>query len=166
MLQYYFILRSVLRAKPCLRRCLTRCCHCRIFFLTYPCNAGRSDLGCPFGCKEARRKRRSVQRSVEYYATAEGKIKKKIQNGKRSKSKAKPNSGNQPEGTRRDLALNERRFEAGMLCYVRMATSLIEGRQVSMDEILEMLARVVRQHSIVRRRKIDYVLWYLKKTPP
>jgi hypothetical protein len=103
---------------------------------------------------------------VEYYGAEEGKIKKKMQNGKRSKSKARSNSGNQPEETRRDLALDERRFDADMVCYVRMATSLIEGRRVSMDEILEMLARVVRQHSVVRRRKIDYVLWYLKKNAP
>ena len=137
-----------------------------IFFLTHPRNAGRSDLGCPFGCKKVHRKRRSAQRSVEYYGTEEGKIKKKMQNGKRRKSKAKPNSGSQPEETRQDLALDECRFDADMLCYVRMVTSLIEGRRVSMDEILKMLARVVRQHSMVRMRKIDYVLWYLRKNAP
>ena len=166
MLQYYFVLRSVLRAKPCLRRCLTRCRHCRIFFLTHPCNAGRSDLGCPFGCKEAHRKRRSAQRSVEYYGTKEGKIKKKLQNGKRNKSKAKLNSGNQPEETERDLALDERRFDADMMFYVRMVTSLIEGRRVSMDEILKMLARAMRQHSMARGRRIDYVLRYWMKNAP
>lgn len=166
MLQYYFVLRSVLRAKPCLRRCLTRCRHCRIFFLTHPCNAGRSDLGCPFGCKEAHRKRRSAQRSVEYYGTKEGKIKKKLQNGKRNKSKAKLNSGNQPEETERDLALDERRFDADMVFYVRMVTSLIEGRRVSMDEILKMLARAMRQHSMARGRRIDYVLRYWTKNAP
>jgi hypothetical protein len=37
---------------------------------------------------------------------------------------------------------------------------------VSTDEILEMLARVVRQHSMVRGRRIDYVLQYLKKNAP
>ena len=73
MLQYYFVLRSVLKAKPCLRPCLTRCRHCRIFFLTHPRNAGRIDLGCPFGCQEGHRKRGSTERSVEYYRTAEGK---------------------------------------------------------------------------------------------
>lgn len=103
---------------------------------------------------------------MEYYGTEEGKIKKKMQNGKRSKSKAKLNSGNQPEEISRDLALDGRRFDADMVCYVRMVTSLIEGRRVRIDEILEMLARVVRQHSMVRRRRIDYVLWYLKKHSP
>ena len=81
---YYVVLRSVLRSRPKLRPCLSRCRHCRIFFLTHPRNGGRWDLRCPFGCKEAHRKRRSTERSVEYYGTEEGKGKKKQQNGKRS----------------------------------------------------------------------------------
>lgn len=166
MLQYYFVLRSVLRAKPCLRRCLTRCRHCRIFFLTHPRNAGRSDLRCAFGCKDAHRKRSSLQRSEEYYGTKEGKFKKKMQNGKRAKNKAKLDSGNPPKEARQDLALDGCRFDAGMVRYVRMVTSLIEGRRVSMDEILQMLARAVRQHSMARGRRIDYVLRYLTKDAP
>jgi hypothetical protein len=62
------VLRSVLRSQSDLRRCLSRCQHCRIFFLTHPRNAGRSDLRCPFGCREAHRKQRSTERSVAYYA--------------------------------------------------------------------------------------------------
>jgi len=166
VLQYYFVLRSVLRAKPCLRHYLTRCRHCRIFFLTHPCNAGRCDLGCPFGCREANRKRRSIQRSTEYYDTAEGKIKKKLQNGKRSQGEAKPNSCSQLEETRQSLVLDGCRFDTRMVRYVGMVTSLIEGRWVSMDEILRMLARAVRQHSMARGRRIDYVLRYLKKDSP
>jgi len=50
--------------------------------------------------------------------------------------------------------------------YLRMAVSLIEGRRVSTDEILEMLARVVRQRSMPRGRRIDYVMRYLKKNAP
>jgi hypothetical protein len=166
VLQYYFVLRSVLRAKPCLRPCLTRCRYCRIFFLTHPCNAGRSDLGCPFGCQETHRKRRSTQRSVEYYGTEEGKIKKKMQNGNRLKSKANMNSDNPPEEAMRDLVLDGCRFDADMVGYVRMVTSLIEGRRVSLGEILEMLARAVRQHSMARRRRIHYVLEYLMNNAP
>lgn len=165
MLQYYFVLRSVLRAKPCLRTCLTRCRHCRIFFLAHPCNAGRRDLGCPFGCKDAHRKRGSTKRSVEYYRTPEGKFKKKVQNSKRSMVDAK--------GVFKDCELagsNLVQYECGfaspVLCYLRMVISLIEGRRVSAAEILEMLARVLRQHSIARRRRIDYVLQYLNERAP
>ena len=79
VLEYYWLLRSVLRAKPHLRACLTRCRHCRIFFLTHPRNAGRDDLGCPFGCRQAHRQRASAQRSAAYYGDAKGKsIKSKL----------------------------------------------------------------------------------------
>ena len=55
---------------------------------------------------------------------------------------------------------------AAMVSYVRLTTSLIEGRRVGRDEILALLERVVRQHSFGRREKTDYVLWYLNKHPP
>lgn len=165
MLQYYFVLRSVLRANPCLRRCLTRCRHCGIFFLTHPCNAGRKDLGCPFGCKEAHRKRGSAKRSVEYYRTPEGKFKKKLQNDKRSRAETKAVIRD-CEQAGKNLVLPEHRIGGQMLCYLRMVTSLIEGRRVSVAEILEMLARMLRQHSMARRRRIDYVLRYLNKRAP
>jgi hypothetical protein len=165
VLQYYFVLRSVLRAKPCLRRCLTRCRHCQIFFLTNPCNAGRKDLGCPFGCKDAHRKRGSIKRSVEYYSTPEGKFKKKLQNDKRGMADARAVVNDcEPAGS--NLMQHECRFDAPVLCYLRMVITLIEGRRVSAAELLEMLARVLRQHSIARRRRIDYVLQYLKEHSP
>jgi hypothetical protein len=165
VLQYYFVLRSVLRGKPCLRRCLTRCRHCRIFFLTYPCNAGRKDLGCPFGCKDAHRKQCSTHRSVEYYRTPEGKFKKKIQNGKRGRVETKAGfSGGEQTGS--NLVPHEYRLGTHMLCYLRMAISLIEGRRVSQREILEMLLRAARQHSIDRHRGIDYVGQHLNKHAP
>jgi hypothetical protein len=53
-----------------------------------------------------------------------------------------------------------------MVRYLGMVTSLIEGRRVSLMEILAMLARAVRQHSIGRRRRIDYILQYLNERAP
>lgn len=53
-----------------------------------------------------------------------------------------------------------------MVEYVRMVTSLIEGRRVSLDEILKMLSRVLRQHSIGRRKRIEYIVGYLNRHPP
>jgi len=99
---------------------------------------------------------------VEYYRTEEGKLKKKIQNGKRSKAEAKVDLG----AAAANLTPDEPRFDVGMVRYLRMVTSLIEGRQVSLMEILAMLARVVRQHSMVRRRRIDYVIQYLNQRAP
>jgi len=50
--------------------------------------------------------------------------------------------------------------------HVRMVTSLIEGREVSIDEIEKMLKKISRQHSLTRRRRIDYVVQQLNKDPP
>jgi hypothetical protein len=50
-----------------------------------------------------------------------------------------------------------------MVRYVQMVTSLIERRWVSEAEILGMLVRGVRQHSMARRRHRDYVLSCWKK---
>lgn len=156
--QYYVVLRSVLRSRPDLRRCLRRCRHCRIFFLTHPRNAGRCDLRCPFGCREAHRKRRSTERSVAYYGTAEGKTKKKIQNGKRAQGGVRADANPPVTG-----ALE---FHAGTVVYVAMVASLIERRRVSEAEILQSLVRAMRQHSMARRRRMDYVVAQLQKHGP
>ena len=90
VLSYYVVLRSVLRLKPWLRKCLARCRHCGIFFLTDVRNAGRQDLGCPFGCRQAHRRRQSTRRSVDYYRQPEGKTKKRALNAQRRKTPAPP----------------------------------------------------------------------------
>ena len=164
MKEYYVVLRSVLRTRAEVRPWMTRCRDCRIFFLTHPRNAGRRDLRCPFGCRDAHRKRRSTERSIAYYNTEEGKTKKKIQNGKRRQSEQRRGHADrreEPEPERDGI-----RWDVGIVDYVRMVTSLIEGRPVSRQEILEMLGRSMRQHSIVRRRRMDYVLAYLKENAP
>jgi hypothetical protein len=60
----------------------------------------------------------------------------------------------------------EIRIGAAIVGDVGMVTSLVEGRRVSEEEIVEMVVRALRQHSIVRRRRMDYVLAYLKKNAP
>jgi len=155
--------------RPELQPCLKRCLHCGIVFLTHPRNAKRNDLRCPFGCREEHRKRCSTERSVAYYRTKEGKFKKKIQNDKRSRAEPAPEREKRPEEEEKPAAAGTPAgsgLGAAMVSYVRLATSLIEGRRVGRDEILAMLARVVRQHSLARRKKIDYLLWYLNRHPP
>jgi hypothetical protein len=152
---YYVLLRSVLRTHPHLRRCLCRCRECRIFFLTHPRNARRRDLRCPFGCREMHRKRNSTQRSVAYYRTEHGKGKKKDQNDKRRRS----GRGGGPR--RRPGERPGMHFDADIVRYLAMVVSQIERQRVSEREICKMLARAVRQHSIAKRRRIDYVLDYL-----
>jgi hypothetical protein len=55
-------------------------------------------------------------------------------------------------------------FDSGIVRYVPMVTSLIEGWRVSEAEIVRMLERAVRQHSMARRRRRDYVLSCWKET--
>ena len=161
--QYYVVLRSVVRHKPPLRRCLSRCQHCGIFFLTHPRNAGRRDLGCPFGCQAAHRKQSSTARSVAYYRNSVGKQKKRMQNHKRRNDPGRADpprrvtiGGEGEERQQLQLQANP------VLGYIGMVVSLIEGRRVSQEEIVEMLARAVRQHSISHRRRMEYLLSYWK----
>jgi hypothetical protein len=47
-----------------------------------------------------------------------------------------------------------------------MVASLIEGRRVREEEILQMLVRAMRQHRMARRRRMDYVVAQLQKHGP
>jgi hypothetical protein len=49
-------------------------------------------------------------------------------------------------------------YSPGIVAYIRVVISLLEGRNVHQVEILEMLARTRRQHSLAREKRIDYVL--------
>ena len=58
------------------------------------------------------------------------------------------------------------RFDREMVLYLAMVVSLVEGREVGSEEIEALLCRVVRQHSIARRRRLEYAVWYLSNRPP
>lgn len=159
--QYYVVLRSVVRHKPQLRRCLSRCRHCGIFFLTHPRNAGRRDLGCPFGCRAAHRKQSSTARSVAYYRNEVGKEKKRMHNSKRRQDRGRADPPRRVAIGPGEEKRPQRPFQANpVLGYIGMVVSLIEGRRVRQEEIVEMLARAVRQHSLFRRRRMEYILSY------
>lgn len=149
------VLRSVVRLKPWLRKCLARCRHCGIFFLADPRNAGREDLGCPFGCCRAHRRKKSTERSVAYYQQPEGKVKKQALNARRRKT---PRAPAPPSPVPPEL----RPF----LQYLCVMVGLIEGRPVELWEIIEMLERTVRQHRMVRTRRIDQGVAWLHEQPP
>lgn len=53
-----------------------------------------------------------------------------------------------------------------LLPYARMLVSLIEGIEFSCHEIVNLLCQALRQHSIARRRRADYVLAFLNQHPP
>jgi hypothetical protein len=102
---------------------------------------------------------------VEYYRTPEGKFKKKLQNGKRSGNGTRAVLNDSTKAGM-NLVVQEHRIGASMVCYLRMVISLIERRRVSAAEILEMLKKVLRQHSLSRRSRIDYIVQYLNKHAP
>ncbi len=53
-----------------------------------------------------------------------------------------------------------------ILPYVRMIASVIEGRTIGRDELIAALRKRMRQHSIGRRPRREYVLCYLNQHPP
>jgi hypothetical protein len=154
VLSYYVVLRSVLRLKPWLRKCLARCRHCGIFFLTDRRNAGRRDLGCPFGCSRAHRQKQSTRRSVAYYQEPEGKVKKQALNARRRKIPQPQEPLPVPPGLR------------PFYQYLCVMLGLIEGRPVRLWEVIAMLERTVRQHRMVRTRRIDQGVAWLHEQPP
>jgi hypothetical protein len=164
-LEYYVLLRSVLRAKPHLRASLTRCRHCRIFFLTHPRNTRRQDLRCPFGCREAHRKQASARRSAAYYGDAEGKRRKSKLNQRRPRKYCAPEPPSDRPRRRRSKRRRPR-WDPVMVEHVRMVVSLIEGRRISRQAVRRMLARKLRQHTLCRRRPIDQTVAWLHKEPP
>ena len=165
MLEYYGLLRSVLGAKPHLRACRTRCRQCGIFFLTHPRNAGRHDLRCPFGCREAHRKQASAQRSAAFYREPKGKRKKSELNQRRPRQYCPPKLAPHPPRTRSPKGRRPK-WNPPMVEYVRMVASLIEGRRISRGQVRRMLARKMRQHRMGRRRRIDHTVAWLHKEPP
>jgi hypothetical protein len=154
----------VLRARPHLRPCLTRCCHCGILFLTHPRNAGREDLGCPFGCREAHRRKASSERSVEYYRTPAGRQKRKALNGKRGGKGGMPAVPAAEEAAA--AAPGETGVDTTVVEHVRVVLSLVEGFPVSREEVLEVLGRTSRQRRMWQESRTDYVVRRLAGHPP
>lgn len=65
------------------------------------------------------------------------------------------------------VVLDEARIaRSPVLPYVRMLASLIEGRNIGQPELIQALQNAVRQHSISRRRRVDYVMHCLNQHPP
>ena len=53
-----------------------------------------------------------------------------------------------------------------ILEYVCVLVGLIEGRKVRLWEVVEMLERTLRQHRMVRLRRIDQGVAWLNERPP
>jgi hypothetical protein len=53
-----------------------------------------------------------------------------------------------------------------LMGHIRVVLSVIEERPVSLAEIWETLVQFLRQHTMVRRRKIDQAVSWLNEEPP
>ena len=126
-----------------------------MFFITDPRNAGRKDLRCPFGCREAHSRRESTKRSTEYYRSESGRFKKRIQNEKRRMPREAE-----------DLAEGVLPYAPGLIAYLEVLVSLIEGHGVGRVAIVELVDRVLRQHSMARRRRREDIVAWLNKASP
>lgn len=161
VLTHYTLLRSIVRSQPELRPCVKRCRHCGIFFVAHRRNAKRKDLRCPFGCRPAHRKRQSNLRSAAYYQDKEGKDKKKDLNAKRRK---RPVQQTAPMPEPKPMFAPP--WPRSILVYLAMACGLIERRRLVVADIMAMLVRTVRQHSMVQTLRIDQIVARLNEHPP
>ncbi len=53
-----------------------------------------------------------------------------------------------------------------MLSYLQMVASVIEGRTIGRNELVQALLTTMRQRSLSTRPRIEYVLDYLNGHPP
>ena len=108
-------------------------------------------------CMAHIRRRQSTLRSVDYYGQPEGKVKKRALNARR-----RPSAESSAPAPSCPLP-----WPRPILEYVRVVVGLIEGRKVALGEVVAMLERTVRQHRMVRRRRIDQgVAWLNDRNRP
>jgi hypothetical protein len=83
-----------------LRQLRKRCCRCGIHFFTSESNRRRTDLMCPFGCREERVRERGNERGCRHYRTPRGRRTKAELNRKRSRRRPELMSSCQAEPAR------------------------------------------------------------------
>ena len=126
----------------------------------------RKDLGCPLGCSEAHRKHQSTRRSVAYYQTQEGRKKKRDLNQRRPAACRSPAPA--PKAPIQSAPAQAARtpWPEPVMEYVQRVVSWIEHRHVRRADILQVLANVLRQQGMGRRRRIDHAVAWLNEHPP
>jgi hypothetical protein len=159
MESYTCLLFLILKKKPHLNDCLVRCKHCGIYFITCYSNKNRKDLGCFFGCRETHRKKSAARRSTKYYKTPKGQERKGRLNKNRSLIGAKREPEAKPAKPKEQdfsIPLRDFHIEQDLIPYLRMVTSLVEGRRVDLKEIIFLIDAILRQRSLDIRGKTRY----------
>jgi hypothetical protein len=168
-------LNAVLHACPDLEPCAVHCRHCGIRFLTHLRNAQRQDLRCPFGghrfTGDGRASAlagivvRPQSPAVESSVTPKGLL-----------------TGTLPSAAAPDLTIDLAtdltvqldRFvldeatlvNSPVLPYLLLIVHLLDGGRLTREELLAALRPSMRQRSIGRRPRREYVLDYLNQHPP
>jgi hypothetical protein len=146
--------------------CLVACKQCGIRFLTHPRNAGRTDLRCPFGCREHARRQAANRRSTAHCRTPLGRETKERLNRRRYRRTPSVGDQVQPAVDPQATSPPEPRTDEGqgkvelrlegvvldessvvhspMLPYLRMVMSLIEGIRLTCQELVRLLRQALR----------------------
>lgn len=102
------------------------CPQCGISFLSRTSNYGRSDIFCPFGCRQENKKRRARERSKKHYQKpSKKKIKKELNRG-RSLKKDNPDQ----------LPFKSKSVDPFLL-YIRIYLHSILKIKIQIQEIIE-----------------------------
>jgi hypothetical protein len=101
-----------------------------ILVFTHARNASRRDLGYPFSCREAHRRKNSIERSTEYCRSKEGKEKKKYLNSNRSGQSRLPESSRDENDDHKFGS----KIDNTTVYHIQMVTSLIEGAMLGSND--------------------------------
>jgi hypothetical protein len=97
-------------------------------------------------------------------------VKKQRLNQRRSFHGSHPavtgSTAEETEDERGKVEVEGRELSGELVDYVQVVTSLIEGRWIRRGEIILLLGRILRQHSIAREQRMDYVMRYLSSSSP
>jgi hypothetical protein len=123
---------------------------CRLFFLADYRNVWRKHVCCPYGCRVIWRRERSNTRVAAYYDTETGRKKKRALNRRRSLrgGRAEPETPPPPPA--------DEEVAPEVVTHLQFVVGLFEGRRVGRDEIIALLAKILRQHKMGRRRWRGY----------
>ena len=70
------------------------------------------------------------------------------------------------EAVKQEAQTKSREYPPEMLSYLERVITQIEGRRVEREELLEIIARKMRQHSMEAEEKNDHIVTRLKKNSP
>ncbi len=132
---YLVFLREISRREGLLGCCRAQCADCGIWFLTKSCNRGRKNVRCPFGCRESRSKKLSAERSLGYYASPEGKRKKRAHNRRRKRTSRAEGASYISAVTEAEVTAKPSQFPRGGLVRHAVFVVCLEDCGVSADAI-------------------------------